>query len=60
MAAIVATANKLARIIYVMVKNKSEFDESNARLNEEDMLKKKLLAAQRALDKIQKQLKKAA
>ena len=30
MAAIVATANKLARIIYAMVETKSEFDESNA------------------------------
>ena len=60
MAAIVATANKLARIIYVMVKTKSEFDESNAKLTEEDMLKKKLLYAQRALERIQKQLNGAA
>jgi len=56
MAAIVATANKLARILYVMVKTKSEFDESNAKLNEEEMLKKKLINAQRALERIQKQL----
>lgn len=59
-AAIVATANKLARIIYVMVKTKSEFDESHAKLTEEEMLKKKLLSAQRALDKIRKQLNMAA
>jgi hypothetical protein len=58
--AIVATANKLARIIYVMVKTKREFDESHAKLTEENMLKKKLLAAQRALDRIQKQLNSAA
>jgi hypothetical protein len=60
MAAIVATANKLARIIYVMVKTKQEFDESHAKQTEEDILKKKLLAAQSALDRIQKQLNKAA
>ena len=60
MAAIVATANKLARIIYVMVKTKSEFDESNVKLTEEEMLKKKLLYAQRALERIQKQLNRAA
>ncbi|GHT78806.1 IS110 family transposase [Bacteroidia bacterium] len=60
LAAIVATANKLARIIYVMVKTKKEFDESHTKKNEEDMLKKKLLAAQRALDTIQKQLNNAA
>jgi hypothetical protein len=58
--AIVATANKLARIIYVMVKTEQEFDESHAKLTEEDMLKKKLIAAQSALDRIQKQLNSVA
>ncbi|KAA6330255.1 hypothetical protein EZS27_021027, partial [termite gut metagenome] len=51
------TANKLARIIYVMVKEKREFNESYMSFNEEDMLKKRLEAAQKALLKIQKQLK---
>jgi transposase len=60
MAAIVATANKLARIIYLMVKTKQEFDESYAKQTEQDMLKKKLFSAQRALDRIQKQLNIAA
>jgi len=59
-AAIVATANKLARIIYVMVKTKVEFDESQAKSTEEEILKKKLLYAQRALERIQKQLNIAA
>jgi hypothetical protein len=58
--AIVAMANKLARIIYVMIKTKQEFDESHAKQPEEEMLKKKLLSAQRALDRIQKQLNSAA
>jgi hypothetical protein len=60
MAAIVATANKPASIINVMVKTKQEFNESHAKQTEEDMLKKKLVPAQRALDRIQKQLFKAA
>jgi transposase len=60
MAAVVATANKLARILYVMVKTQQEFDDTNACQTEEDMLQKKLAAAQRALDKIQKQIMKAA
>jgi transposase len=58
--AIVATANKLARIIYVMVKTKQEFDESHTKQTEEDILKKKLVSAQRALERIQKQLGRAA
>ncbi|KAA6341266.1 hypothetical protein EZS27_010922 [termite gut metagenome] len=57
MSAVVATANKLARIIYVMVKEKREFDESYMSFNEEDMLKKRLEATQKTLLKIQKQLK---
>ena len=56
MAAIVATANKIARILFVMVKTKSEFNDSNASINEEAILKKKLINAQKALDRIQKQL----
>ncbi|KAA6335898.1 hypothetical protein EZS27_015895 [termite gut metagenome] len=58
MSAVVATANKLARIIYVMVKEKREFDESYMSFNEENMLKKRLEATQKTLLKIQKQLKK--
>ncbi|KAA6325038.1 hypothetical protein EZS27_025703 [termite gut metagenome] len=57
MSAVVATANKLARIIYVMAKEKREFEESYMSFNEEDMLKKRLEATQKALIKIQKQLK---
>jgi len=60
LAAIVATANKLARIIYVMVKTKTEFDESKAKCTEEEILKRKLRYAKKALERIQKQLEKAA
>jgi transposase len=54
--AIVATANKIARIIYTMVKNKTEYDESIAKFSEEDILKKKILNAQKKLSKLHKQL----
>jgi transposase len=60
LAAIVATANKLARIIYTLVKTKTEYDISRDQITEEEVLKRKLINAQRALEKIQKQIKKAA
>jgi transposase len=60
LAAIVATANKLARIVYVLVKSKVEFDEIHTKMNEEEMLKKKIMWAQRSLEKLKKQLDKAA
>jgi transposase len=34
MAAIVATANKLGKVIYMMVKNKAEYDENLIKINE--------------------------
>ena len=58
--AIVATANKLARIIYTLVKTKTEYNDSYNKITEEEILKKKLIFAQRALERIQKQLKKTA
>jgi transposase len=60
LAAIVATANKLARIIYVMVKTKSEFNDSEAKNTEEEILKKKYLRAKHAYENLQKQLYKVA
>ena len=60
LAAIVATANKLARILYVMVKTKSEYNDSEAKNTEEEILKKKILHAKRSLEKLQKQLNRAA
>jgi transposase len=60
LAAIVATANKIARIIYTLVKTKTEFDDSYAKITEEEILKKKLIITQRKLKKIQEQILKAA
>ena len=56
--AIIATANKLGRMIYTMVKNKTEFDDSLISINEEERLKRKLIRAQMELDRIQNQIKK--
>ena len=60
LAAIVATANKLAKIIFTLVKTKSEFDDTFAKITEEEILKKKLCNAQRNLQKIQNQLLKVS
>ena len=57
--AIIATANKLGRIIYTEVKTKTEFDESFICMNEEERLKRKLIKTQKELEKIQNQLKNA-
>jgi hypothetical protein len=60
MQAIVATANKLGRILYIMVKSKTEFDETCIKTNEEEILRRKLLKTQQTLEKLQNQLKKSA
>ena len=55
MQAIIATAHKMARIFYTMVKNKSEYDETNVGIDEQALLLKKIerakitLAQQRPL-----------
>jgi len=58
---IVATAaNKFAKIIYKLVTTKTEYNDSYDKVTEEEILIKKLKNAQRALERIQKQLKKTA
>ena len=58
--AIIASANKLGRIIYTMTKSKTEFDESFISINEEERLRRKLMKTQKELEKIQIQLKRCA
>jgi hypothetical protein len=58
--AIIATANKIGRIIYTIVKMQLEFNEFLISINEEERLKRKLIRTQRELEKIQKQLKDCA
>jgi transposase len=57
MSAIVATANKMSRIIYTMVKMQTEYDEKLIQINEPKLLKKKLKNVQNYADKIQEQIK---
>lgn len=56
MQAIVATAHKIARIFYVMVKNKCTYDETKVGLDEQELLRKKIERTQRALDKLNARL----
>ena len=47
--AIVATAHKIARIIYTMVNNKTPYDAGKVGISEAELLKKKIEKAQNAL-----------
>lgn len=60
MQAIVATAHKLARIFYTMVKNKCSYDETKVGLDEQKLLMKKIERTQRALDRLNAKLSVAA
>ena len=48
--------NKIARIFYVMVKNKCAYDETKVGLDEQELLKKKIERTQRALNKLNARL----
>jgi len=54
--AIVATANKLGKIIYAMVKNQTEYDESLVQEDKTKILKMKLKRSEKELERIKKQL----
>jgi len=56
MQAIVATAHKIARIFYVMVKNKCAYDETKVGLDEKELLTMKIQRTQRALDRLNAKL----
>ncbi|MGM9728373.1 MAG: hypothetical protein ACI3YV_00135, partial [Prevotella sp.] len=47
--AIVATANKIAKIFYTMIVNKNHYDESKVGLDEKQLLERKIIMAQRTL-----------
>jgi transposase len=55
-AAIVASANKMGRIIYTMVKNKTEYDASLGQDKQVEILKKRLKRTKKELEKLQKQI----
>lgn len=54
--AIVATAHKIAKIFYTMIKTHTEYDESKTGINERSLLERKILMTQRRLDKLNGQL----
>jgi transposase len=58
--AIVATANKIGKIIYSMVKNQTQYDESLVQEDKTKILKMKLKRTQRELERLQKQLSECA
>ena len=50
--AIVATANKIARIFYAMITKKKPFDERKVGLDDKELLLRKITLAQRILDRL--------
>ena len=50
--AIVATANKMARMFYTMVATKKPFDETKVGIDEKTLLQRKITIAQRSLEKL--------
>ena len=58
--AIIATANKLGRILYTLVKTKTEYDESLLNINENERLKKRLDKIRKEMEKIENQLNECA
>lgn len=56
MQAIIATAHKMARILYTMVKNKSEYDETNVGIDEQELLLKKIERAKITLVRLNAKL----
>jgi transposase len=56
MGAVVATANKISKIVYTMVKTKTEYNESLIQINEPFYLMKKLRNMQKGIVLLQKQI----
>lgn len=55
--AIVATAHKIAKIFFTMIKSHTEYDEGKTGINERELLERKITMTQRRLDKLNRQLK---
>jgi hypothetical protein len=60
MGAVVATANKISKIVYTMVKTKTEYNEALIQVNEPQYLMKKLKNMQKGIAKLQKQIQEYA
>ena len=60
MQAIVATAHKMARIIYTMVKNRKEYNPKLVGCNEKELLERKIARATKQLQKLNEKLENVA
>jgi transposase len=58
--AVVATANKIGKIMYTLIKNQTEYQESLGKEKQAEILKMKLNRTKKELEKIQKQIKECA
>lgn len=58
--AVVATAHKMARIFYTMVRDKKEYDAAKVGCNEKELLEKKIARAEAQLKRLNCRLKKIA
>ena len=56
MGAIVATANKISKVVYTMVKNKTEYDENLIKINDPVFMMRKLRNMQKNMAKLQAQI----
>jgi transposase len=56
MGAVVATANKISKIVYMMVKNKTEYDDKLIQINQPVVLLRKLTNMQKRMAKLQEQI----
>lgn len=54
--AIVATAHKIAKIFFTMIKTHTEYDENKTGINERELLERKIIITQRRLDKLNRQM----
>ena len=52
MQAVIATAHKMAKIFYIMVKTKSEYDETKVGIDEQELLMRKIERAKSTLAKL--------
>ncbi|MCL2040756.1 MAG: hypothetical protein FWG84_01780 [Bacteroidales bacterium] len=53
---VLTAQNKLGRILYTVVKTKTEYDESLLKTNENERLKKRLNKIRKEMEKIENQL----
>ena len=56
MQAVIATAHKMAKIFYIMVKTKSEYDETKVGIDEQELLMRKIERAKSTLAKLNAKL----